>query len=224
MIEIHPSENKRTALRKIVSPIELILSLSVLFTILLLIARIEYTHDWSYRFYAWNLFLATIPLLCTRLLYKQQYGFKAFALIACWLLFFPNAPYVITDIFHFEQRPPVPQWYDLVLVFSAAWSGMLLGVVSLLQVESFLSLHWRKRYVRGFVFLSLILCGFGIYLGRVLRFNSWDIVANPQELFMAMLSRFIHPFAHTGAWAFTVLFAAMFGMVYYSCRYIGRSV
>jgi uncharacterized membrane protein len=145
-------------------------------------------------------------------------------LIGGWLLFFPNAPYVVTDIFHFDHRPPVPMWYDLVLVFSAAWSGLLLGVVSLLQVESFLSQHWRKGYVRAFVLFSLGLCGFGIYLGRVLRFNSWDIVTNPQELFITMLSRFVHPLAYTGAWAFTVLFAVLFGIVYYGCRQIGRIV
>lgn len=209
---------------KKITPIDIIISLSVLFTLALLIARVMYTHEWSYRFYIWNLFLATVPLLCTRLLQHQRYGFKALLLIGGWLLFFPNAPYVVTDIFHFDHRPPVPMWYDLVLVFSAAWSGLLIGVVSLLQVEAFLSQHWRKKYVRSFVLLSLGLCGFGIYLGRVLRFNSWDVVTNPQELFIATLSRFVHPLAHTGAWAFTMLFAVLFGIVYYGCRQIGRIV
>src|ERR1700761_5655717 len=98
---------------------EKMLALSITFTFLLLGVRIIYTHELTYIFYTWNLFLAVIPVWFARRLHSQnKMGIKSLCIMGCWLVFFPNAPYVITDIFHFHQRPGVPQWYDLLLVLS----------------------------------------------------------------------------------------------------------
>src|SRR6188768_3324549 len=125
---------------KNISPLEKMLLVSILFNMLLLLVRFYFTHELAYGFYVWNTFLAMLPLLFSRSLVKMnKFNLKAVILVACWLAFFPNAPYMITDVFHYEEKPPVPMWYDLLLVITAAWNGLLLGIISLMQIERFLS-------------------------------------------------------------------------------------
>jgi uncharacterized membrane protein len=140
--------------------------------------------------------------------------------LAVWLLFFPNAPYIITDIFHYFERPPVPKWYDLLLVTSAAWNGLLLGIISLMQVEQFLQQHITKKWAKFYIAVSIILCGYGIYIGRFLRFNSWDIITNPDDVIYTSAHYFLKPWQHIHAWEFIVLFAGMFGILYYTLKNI----
>ena len=128
---------------------ERMLLLSICFTLLLVTVRIIYTQDLMYVFYYWNIFLAIVPYCCSRLLKKQQsISFKTSCILAVWLLFFPNAPYIITDIFHFEKRPLIPYWFDLTIVVTGAWNGLLLGILSLMQVEKYL-FHLSKWGVDG---------------------------------------------------------------------------
>lgn len=206
---------------KKMTALERMLLISIAFTIILLATRIVITHKLTYVFFAWNLFLAIVPILFSRRLYKQQkLNFKSYLLLAGWLLFFPNAPYIITDIFHYVERPPVPKWYDLVLVTSAAWNGLLLGIVSLMQVEQFLQQHITKKWTNFYITTSIMLCGYGIYIGRFLRFNSWDIVTNPDDIIYTSAHYFLKPWQHVSAWGFIVLFAGMFGIVYYTLKNI----
>ena len=152
------------------------LLLSIAFTMALLVVRFFYSGTSDYRFYGWNTFLAAIPYLAsTQLLRCKKINATSISLLIGWLLFFPNAPYIITDLFHYEERPPVPYWYDLMLVISAAWNGLILGMISLMNVEIFLSRHLKPWLVKLSVFISFLLCGYGIFIGRFLRFNSWDI-------------------------------------------------
>jgi len=107
-------------------------AVSLGFTLVLLAIRAFYTGSVTYFFYPWNLFLALVPVFISGLLIKQRaLNYKSVLLFALWLLFLPNAPYLVTDIFHFEQRPPVPFWFDLILVVSGAWNGILLCMISL---------------------------------------------------------------------------------------------
>lgn len=115
-----------------------ILLLSVAFSMSLLLVRFVYSNNTiEYSFYGWNTFLAAIPyLVSTQLIKLRKLSPTALAFIGVWLLFFPNAPYMITDLFHYEQKPDVPFWYDLLLVISAAWNGLILGLVSLIDRKS----------------------------------------------------------------------------------------
>ena len=214
---------------KILSNIEKMLIASVCFTLLLLAVRIAFAHQLMYVFYIWNLFLAAIPLLLSRRLQRQQkLTVKSYFLLAGWLLFFPNAPYIITDIFHYESRPPLPMWFDLLLVINAAWCGIILGLVSLLQVEQFLAKNLKSFWVNCCITFSLLLCGYGIYIGRFLRFNSWDIITNPVALFATSLQRVINPFDYKSTWGFTLLFGISLCLFYYTIKsfnkYIGDNV
>ena len=199
------------------------LILSVAFTMLLLATRILLTQTLTYPFFVWNLVLAIIPLLLSnRLLKQQKLGISSTIIILLWLFFYPNAPYIITDFFHYVERPPVPYWFDLLICISAVWNGLIIGLISLIQVEQFLSKHLKPKLVKTIVLSSFILCGYGIYIGRFLRFNSWNIITDIDGLFDASLQRIVHPFHHTTTWGFTILFAAMMSVVYYTIKSIAQ--
>ena len=146
----------------------------------------------------------------------------AIVFLVAWLLFFPNAPYMITDIFHYEERPPVPFWYDVLLVISAAWNGLILGMVSLMNVENFLSRHIKPLLVKFIVFTSLLLCGYGIFIGRFLRFNSWNILTDPGYLAYTSAHHVLLPQRYPKLWVFTVLFAALLSIIYFTLKKLPR--
>lgn len=192
--------------------------ISMTFSCCLLLIRIIFAHSLTYIFLGWNLFLAWLPFIISNLLsYRNNNTTIAFILMT-WMVFFPNAPYIITDLFHFRERPPVPLYYDLILSFSFAWNGLLLGVISLLNVEQFI----KGRFGAGIsligVMVSLFLCGFGIYIGRYLRWNSWDILMNPFDLSREICVRILNPFVYKSTWVVTGLFTSMMAIIYFNIK------
>lgn len=180
------------------------------------IARTQLTHTWFYGFLLWNLFLAFVPLAISHHLEngRSTSSLKWWCCFLVWVLFFPNAPYIITDLIHLRSRGGIPLWYDAAMVFTAALTGLWAGCLSLLQMER----QWRKRVpiVKPIFFVAamMLLCGFGIYLGRVLRFNSWDVITDPVSLLKVLLYRLRYPWDHMRTWAVTVLFATMLAVAY----------
>ena len=180
-----------TQLRFIKSEIDRLLSYSMLFSILLVIVRVWYSHELTFIFMPWNLLLAYIPykLLQISRSYIAASGNKiGFGLIFfIWLLFIPNAFYMITDLFHLYQRERVPLWFDLILLMSYAWNGMILGMLSVREMEKLLVVRLPRLpgviFIAGIMFLNSL----GVYLGRYLRFNSWDIVADPFNLVLQII-------------------------------------
>ncbi|HHM20784.1 MAG TPA: DUF1361 domain-containing protein, partial [Bacteroidetes bacterium] len=145
------------------------------------------TRSITYMFLIWNLFLAWIPYLISLILDRLPRRWMAVPLLLVWVVFFPNAPYILTDLMHVGHHPPVPVWYDTVLLFSFAWTGLLLGFLSLMDVQRFLEKNISKR-VAGVVVWGVVgLSAFGVYLGRFQRWNSWDVVTQPYQLFMDTL-------------------------------------
>ncbi len=207
------------------SGISRMLCLSVAFTMVLLGFRMYRTGTLDYSFYIWNTFLAVIPyFFSTRLAGVNKITFTTILLLAGWLLFFPNAPYIITDLFHFEERPGFPVWYDLILVSASSWNGLILGIVSLMQVERFLRSHMKPVWAKLGVFACLLLCGYGIFIGRFLRFNSWDIISHPKELAFSSASHVLWPQQHLKLWVFTFLFAALLSLVYFTLKKLPRLI
>lgn len=195
-----------------------ILILSTFFSLTLMAFRMYYSAEITFRFLAWNLFLAWIPFGISFLL--NQFGeqikskFLIGSIVSVWLLFFPNAPYIFTDLFHFGAKPHIPIWFDLVMLLSFAWNGLILGFLSLRDMQFFLG---RKLGTAGgwiFSLGALILGSFGIYLGRYLRWNSWDILTHPGALAYDILDRVINPMAHPRTLAITVLFSGLLIMMY----------
>ena len=145
----------------------------------------------SWSFLTWNLFLAWIPCLAALLFERlQAAGASRWALLiwfGIWLAFLPNAPYIVTDFIHLEPRPPIPVWYDMVLLFSYACTGMALGVFSLYEVHQALRRQFSGKIAHLIIFGASGLAGFGVWLGRFLRWNSWDILTNPAGLLRDIL-------------------------------------
>lgn len=205
---------------KLSKPHQLIVA-SIAFTMILLTIRILYTGSLLYLFYPWNIFLATVPVFFSNLLKKQnKLNWKTICYFMCWLLFFPNAPYILTDIFHFEYRSPVPPWFDLALVLSGAWTGMVLCIVSLIQIERFLQHFIHGRYRTAAMLVLMILGGLGMYMGRYERYNSWDVVTQPGSISSFLYNRIVYPFENVTVWLFTLVFGMFIALIYFSVKTI----
>jgi uncharacterized membrane protein len=202
-----------------VSATSKILLLCVVFTMSLLLVRMLYSQTFDYSFYGWNTFLAAIPyLISTQLIKLRKIRFAALLMLFIWLIFFPNAPYLVTDLLHYEERQPVPFWYDILLVVSATWNGLLLGLVSLMNVETFLARHLKPVWVTVCVFISLLLCSYGVFLGRFLRLNSWDIASTPIDLAYNSARHVLQPQRYTKLWVFTILLAVLLSLIYFTLK------
>ena len=201
------------------SAISKMLILSILFTMSLLLVRFLYAQTLDYSFYGWNTFLAAIPYaVSTQLVKMKKINLIAVILLFVWLAFFPNAPYMITDLLHYEERLPVPFWFDILLVISAAWNGLILGLISLMNVEIFLSQFLKPVWIKLSVFASLLLCGYGVFIGRFLRFNSWDILTDPRILVYSSAHHVLLPQRYPKLWVFTILFAVLLTVIYFTLK------
>ncbi|MBZ0202290.1 MAG: DUF1361 domain-containing protein [Ignavibacteria bacterium] len=208
--------------------VTVILALSCLLSVSLEAFRVYYSDYGTYLFLIWNLFLAILPYVISTffLLYYKKIRsiFLTVTILSAWLLIFPNAPYIVTDFFHLEPRATVPYWFDLGLILSFAWNGLMLGFISLYDVQT--ALGRRFGAFKGWVFsiFSLVVGSFGIYLGRYERFNSWDVLTNPVSLFIDIADRFIHPFSHPRTMLMTLLFSIVliFGYVTLSALFRPR--
>ena len=206
-------------------PLLLILGLSLALSFALIAVRVLLTQQLLFVFLLWNLFLAAIPFALSAALYLAARPPGARLLVPIgivWLLFFPNAPYLVTDLFHLEPRPGVPYWYDLALIMSCAWNGLMLAFASLLDMHTLV--RQRLGFWAGWLFVALALglSAFGVYLGRYLRYNSWDILSNPFTLFYDIVQRFLHPFHNWQTWGVTVVFWAFLLIGYATVRLLGQ--
>ena len=184
------------------------------FPLTLLLMRIVHTRTITFVFLPWNLFLAFLPMVFSHWLHKTNDKVSAWCMFGLWLLFFPNAMYIVTDLFHLKESGAAPQWFDLLLLFSAALTGVLMGMSSLQNVEKFLKAKLSPRLVHASVFGIFLLCGYGIYLGRYLRWNSWDIFTQPFGLLLDIAHDVRHPFRAIDTWALTGLFATWLFLLY----------
>lgn len=200
--------------------------LLTLFCFSMSVFRFIYTDTKHFLFLNWNLFLAFIPWALTSLYainpFFQKSKASIFILLFAWLLFFPNAPYILTDLFHLRLRSAMPIWFDLVLILSFAWTGLLFGFLSLWDIERILARTMKKRYVVIISTALLFLSSFGIYIGRYLRWNSWDIINQPLNLFYDIGDRIINPLSHPRTWGMTIAIGLFLNIVYWSFHLIRK--
>jgi uncharacterized membrane protein len=194
-----------------------------LFCIALSVCRVFLAGTYEYLFLNWNLFLAFLPWFLTSVvvLRKVRSRIAILLVMGIWLLFFPNCLYMLTDLIHLRQTADAPVWLDLIIVLSFAWAGLCYGFVSLMDIESFLKerFHAAPKIVTGLSVCMIYLAAFGIYIGRFLRWNSWDLLGNPTELIRGIFDRF----TAGNDWriiGFTLLMGTLLNFMYFPLRHV----
>lgn len=202
----------------------LILATSILFSLGLLGLRMVHTGTVTFSFLVWNLLLAAMPLAVSSLLVHLTALRRSLltfaAMLGLWFLFFPNAPYIVTDLLHLKARYGAPAWFDLILIMSFSWSGLLVGFISLCDLQEMLERRFGRLTANGFALAALTSAAFGIYVGRFLRWNSWDLLTRPRSLLSDVAHRVLDPLAHPTAVAVTVLLSVLLSLWYLAFRTI----
>jgi uncharacterized membrane protein len=198
----------------------LVLAMSSALSVTLSVLRIWYSDSRHYIFLNWNLILAWAPLALAFLLWRLDRGpgrgprLLMLLVFGSWLLFFPNSPYIVSDLIHITPRSNVPVWYDAVMLFSFAWNGLMLGFVSLWIVQQLVA-GWFGRVASWiFVMVTLTATGFGIYLGRFQRWNSWDVLVDPLGMAKQVLIYALNPLDYPRTIGVTLLFGGFLTVAY----------
>ncbi|MGZ3920201.1 MAG: DUF1361 domain-containing protein [Bacteroidia bacterium] len=190
------------------------LSRFVIFCAALLVIRHFKTDHYSFLFLLWNLFLAWLPLFFIRRTSMYQNKLKRIALLWLSILFLPNAPYILTDLFHLKKTLIAPLWFDLVLILSFAILGLIYFIMALELILKEITLDFPvyiQKLSKPFLFLS---SGYGIYLGRYLRFNSWDVVSQPFHLAGSMYNSIFNPLCFKETMAVTITFTIFLYLIF----------
>jgi uncharacterized membrane protein len=188
---------------------------------------LELVREWhygvtDYRFLVWNLLLAWVPMVLALIVYdcyRRRGTLGALTpVLVLWLLFLPNAPYIVTDFVHLSADTRASLWLDGIELSAFAWTGMLLGFVSLYLVHAVLRHRFGPLAGWGAVLSVLGLSSVGVYLGRVKRWNSWDVLTQPGAKLAEVHAHLGNPAALAKAVsvtaAVTVLLAAAY-LVFY---------
>jgi uncharacterized membrane protein len=185
----------------------------------LVATRVILDRNLRFAFLGWNLFLAWLPLifavlLCDEHVLGGRRRWRRAGWGLAWLLFFPNAPYIFTDLMHLTNRFFPHYWTNMMLILSCALTGLMLGFVSLYIVQSVVA----DRYGRatGWLLVAGVagLSGVGVFMGRFLRFNTWDLVWRPFSLVQQTGGWFSEPLADTQPYIFSILFAVFVFIAY----------
>lgn len=174
--------------------ITLLLVISSLFAVGLEVLRIYLSGYNNYYYFIWNLFLAWIPYLLGMYLPVSFHVIRSriviYLMLFVWFLFWPNSPYILTDLLHLKEKQNIPLWFDLGLILSFAWTGLMLGFLSLIEVQNLV--RKRTNRVAGWLFaiITILTGSLGIYIGRYVRLNSWDVIGNPVRVYYDIFQHF----------------------------------
>lgn len=228
--------------------IDRLLFSSMFFGCTLVAIRIAHTGSHMFIYMIWNLFLAYIPYALSNWLTARysslsqpslsapllpgarRQGFGSlplsekilFSMLSTiWLLFVPNSFYILTDLFHLNDgsgHQRVPQWFDLVLILTFAWNGLLLGIISVRQMEKLFFAGRPSMNTYFFVYPVMLLNSLGVFVGRYPRYNSWDIISDPIKLVLYITRMVIHPFQHQYAWNMIFCYSILLTLIYRMMR------
>ena len=191
----------------------------VQFTLLsmgLIFYRVFKSNSLMYLFLVWNLFLAWIPYLISQHCFydKNFKGWERKIILFIWLIFLPNSPYIFTDLFHLQPRQGIPQWYDLMVILFPAITAYMLFLLSVNDFFTRIHINYtllKAKIVKYGIFLAV---GYGLYLGRYLRFNSWDVISDPIDLIGSIFISIFHPAHIEETWGITFVFGIFLNFSY----------
>ncbi len=196
-------------------------------SLLLLIARTVDAGNPRYYFLVWNMLLAVLPLVLSVWLRNQLaksswLEWKNLLLTIFWLLFLPNSFYLITDLIHLHQTFEVNIYYDVVMFMSFIVNGFFTGYASLYLVHAELARRVRRRDAHLVIAAVLFVTSFAIFLGRFLRWNSWDVFLHPAGILFDASNQFIDPSspsAFVTTVSFFILLSSTYGVVWNLAMY-----
>ncbi len=179
-----------------------------------------YTGKYSFLFLVWNLFLAWIPFVISLTMYFISHtGMKRIGRIfippffVLWLVFFPNAPYMITDLIHFNNKGSFIVWFDLIVYAVFILTGFFLGFLSLYIVNRLLEKIMNRLSALAVVMSILLISSYAIYMGRFVRHNSWDAIASPFKIFLSFAAN-INFQSIVFSFVFSVFLILIYALVY----------
>lgn len=194
--------------------------LSNLVSVVLFGLRVIGTDNTRYWFLFWNLLLAWMPvlfawLLANALTWQSWKEPMPVFLTLLWLGFLPNSFYLMSDLIHLRSTGDIGILFDIVLFLSCIWNGLLAGMISLVIVHRQLLKRRSADFATLLVGGTLLVTSFAVYLGRSLRWNTWDLLVNPAGLLFDVSERFINPLGHPQVFVTTLTFFALLGSMYY---------
>lgn len=176
-------------------------------------------HSLQFSYLLWNLFLAWVPLVLTAVLFRSLRNhlwssLQPFLLTVLWLVFLPNSFYMISDFIHIQEVQRHNLLYDVVMFTAFIFTAALVGFCSLYRVHT--ELRKRMSMLSSSVLIGVILflCSFAIYLGRDLRWNSWDVLVNPAGILFDISDHLIHPLQHLEMFSITLTFFVLLSSLY----------
>lgn len=184
-------------------------------------------HSFHLSYLIWNLGLAWLPLFFALWLertlgHKLWSSWPALVQTVLWLAFLPNSFYMITDFIHLQEVPRVDLLFDIVLVTSFVFNAVVLGYLSLLLVHKELEKRVSKRWSACMIGGVLLLSSFAIYVGRDLRWSTWDVVVNPASILFDITDRVLNPATHPQVFTTTVSFFVLLASVYIVLYQVAR--
>jgi uncharacterized membrane protein len=180
----------------------------------------------TFLYLFWNILLAFIPFFISSILVLQTNKnniIKPFFIIGftIWFIFLPNAPYVVTDFIHLGRIHGVPVIYDTFVLFSSSYVSLLFGLYSLAHMEKIFLLKFSKKITNIIIIITILFTSFGIYLGRFLRFNSWDLFTSHNSIISSVLRIFTEPNSYISVCSYTLLFFFFIYISYISFKNTG---
>lgn len=184
-------------------------------------------HSWLYGYLPWDLFLAWVPLILTiwllrSLRRKRWSSWESLIATVLWLLFLPNSFYMISVFIHLQEVKRVDVLYDAVMFTSFIYTAVLLGCCSLYLTHIELRRRLRPRTASTLIALTLLFCSLAIYVGRDLRWNSWDVVTNPGGLLFDLSDRLLHASSYPQMFvtviSFFVLLSTIYGLLWHGAQ------
>ena len=205
------------------------LYVSSLASVLLYVISTHYYGAGPFWFLNWNLVLAWLPLglvlLLKRYIKSNPWAsWRGGILTTLWLIFLPNSFYLISDFIHLGFAGHGQTFYYVIMLFSYSFTGLMLGFTSVYILHQELLNRLKYNSAHTCIALVLLICSFAVYLGRYLRWNTWDIVLHPVGVVFDVSDRVINPVAHGQTFQVTAMFFILLSSTYFTLWHLAQAV